>query len=38
MRYATSTNSIVGVNGLVRMVWSLLHADGTVDKHEGPTG
>jgi hypothetical protein len=38
MRYATSTNSIVGVNGLVRIVRTLLHADGTVDKQNGPTG
>jgi hypothetical protein len=36
MRYATSTNSIVGVNRLVRMVLALLHANGPVDKHKGP--
>jgi hypothetical protein len=38
MRYATSTNSIVGVNGFVRIAPALLHADGTVDKHAGLTG
>jgi hypothetical protein len=38
MRYATSTNSIVGVNGLVRIVQALLHADGPLDKRLGPTG
>jgi hypothetical protein len=36
MRYAMSTNSMVEVNGLVRIVFALLHAGGPVDKHEAP--